>query len=190
MCSLPTAGSMAIACDACAYPATSDLDLVFSYGVLHHIPEPGPVLRAAFGALRPGGKCAVWLYGREGNRLYLTVVGVLWPLTRRLPHSALARLSALLDGPLVLYVALCRRLRFLPLGGYMREVIARLSPDKRRLVIYDQLNPAYAKYYTEAEARALLEQAGFVDVQLYHRHGYSWSVVGTRPGPAAPSRQA
>ncbi len=64
-------------------------------------------------------------------------------------------------------------------------MIARLTPDKRRLVIYDQLNPAYAKYYTRAEARALLEQAGFVDVQLYHRHSYSWSVVGTRPGPRA-----
>ena len=165
-------------------PATGDFDLVFSYGVLHHIPEPAPVLRAAFAALRPGGKCAVWLYGREGNRLYLLVLGTLWPLTRRLPHAALATLSFLLDGPLVVYVELCRHLRLLPLAGYMREVIARLSPDKRRLVIYDQLNPAYAKYYTEAEARGLLEQAGFVDVRLYHRHGYSWAVVGTRPGAA------
>jgi hypothetical protein len=65
----------------------------------------------------------------------------------------------------------------------MREVIARLTPAKRRLVIYDQLNPAYAKYYTRTEAHALLERAGFVDIQLYHRHGYSWSVVGTRPDP-------
>jgi SAM-dependent methyltransferase len=171
-------------------PATGNLDLVFSYGVLHHIPDPAPVLRAAVSALRPGGKCAVWLYGREGNRLYITVAGALWPLTRRLPHSALAWLSFLLDFPLVLYAALCRPLRFLPLAGYMREVIARLTPDKRRLVIYDQLNPAYAKYYSEAEARALLEDAGFNDVRLYHRHGYSWSVVGTRPGPAEQHRRA
>jgi SAM-dependent methyltransferase len=153
--------------------ATGDVDLVFSYGVLHHIPEPAPVVRAAFGALRPGGKCAVWLYGREGNRSYLTFLGALWPITRRLPHSALARLSSLIDGPLVLYVALCRRFRFLPLAGYMREVIARLTPDKRRLVVYDQLNPAYAKYYTEAEAR----------VQLERRRHPSWAGrTGRRPG--------
>lgn len=52
---------------------------------------------------------------------------------------------------------------------------------ERRLVIYDQLNPAYAKYYTRAEAYELLRQAGFDDVRLHHRHGYSWTAVGTRP---------
>ena len=165
-------------------PPTGDIDLVFSFGVLHHIPDPAPALAAAFGALRPGGKCAVWLYGRENNGVYLAALSVLTTITRRLPHSALAGLSFVLDWPLVLYTALCRRLPFLPLAGYATKVIARLAPDKRRLVIYDQLNPAYAKYYTREEARRLLEQAGFVDVQLYHRHGYSWSVVGTRPDRA------
>lgn len=48
-------------------------------------------------------------------------------------------------------------------------------------MIYDQLNPAYAKYYRRDEARALLEDAGFQDVRLHHRHGYSWTVLGTHP---------
>jgi SAM-dependent methyltransferase len=157
-----------------------DLDLVFSYGVLHHIPDPGPVIRAAWGGLRPGGKCAVWLYGKEGNEAYLLALRVLTSVTRRLPHALLAALSWLLYLPLSVYMALCRYVP-VPLAPYMREVFSRLSPDKRRLVIYDQLNPAYARYYTGAEARALLEEAGFVDVRLHHRHGYSWSVVGTRP---------
>ena len=64
----------------------------------------------------------------------------------------------------------------------MQAVYRRLPPDKRRLVIYDQLNPAYAKYYTRAEAEALLSQGGFADVKLYHRHGYSWTVSGVKPG--------
>ena len=33
----------------------------------------------------------------------------------------------------------------------------------------------------DAGYRALLEDAGFRDVELYHRHGYSWSVLGTKP---------
>jgi hypothetical protein len=75
----------------------------------------------------------------------------------------------------------------LPLARYMREVVARLDPSKRRLTVYDQLNPAYAKYYRRDEAYRLLAAAGFRDLLLYHRHGYSWSVVGTKPepGPAA-----
>jgi hypothetical protein len=60
-------------------------------------------------------------------------------------------------------------------------VLAKFPAHVRRLTIYDQLNPAYAKYYTRSEAEALLVEAGFVDVKLYHRHGYSWTAVGTRP---------
>src|SRR5436190_22085835 len=70
-------------------PASGDLDYVFVIGVLHHIPEPDPVVAAAFGALKPGGKLAVWLYGREGNSLYLVLVHMFWTLTRRLPHRLL-----------------------------------------------------------------------------------------------------
>lgn len=49
-------------------PPDLGLDYVVSMGVLHHIPEPAPVVRAAYAALRPGGRCIVWLYGYEGKR--------------------------------------------------------------------------------------------------------------------------
>jgi SAM-dependent methyltransferase len=171
-----------------AVPPTADQDFVFSIGVLHHIPDPDPVVRAAFGALRPGGRLAVWLYGREGNAAYLALLTPARAITRRLPHRALEALVRVMDVPLVAYVALCRVLP-LPLRGYMRDVVARLDGPKRRLTVYDQLNPAYAKYYTRDEAHALLARAGFHDVALHHRHGYSWAVVGTRPGvPPSPVR--
>ena len=67
----------------------------------------------------------------------------------------------------------------------MIEIMGKLTPDKRRLNIYDQLNPAYAKYYTSQEAEALLREAGFDNILLYHRHGYSWTVIGTKPGEEA-----
>lgn len=165
-------------------PPDGGLDAVFSIGVLHHIPDPLPVVRAAFRGLRPGGRMAIWLYGQEGNRLYLALAGLLRAATTRMPHAALVSLTWALYPPLRLYLAACRFLP-LPLRGYMRKFLARLSPVQQRMTIYDQLNPAYARYYTGAEARALLEDGGFCDVRLHHRHGYSWTVVGTKP-PAAP----
>ncbi len=39
--------------------------------------------------------------------------------------------------------------------------MARLDGRKRRLTVYDHLNPGYAKYYTREEARRLLADAGF-----------------------------
>jgi len=84
-----------------------------------------------------------------------------------------------LDLPLVGYIALCRSLP-LPMQDYMRNVVGRMAPDKRRLIIFDQLNPGYSKYYSRAEAEALFAAAGFSNIQLYQRHGYSWSVIGTK----------
>lgn len=85
-------------------------------------------------------------------------------------------LNLLLDA----YIFLCRIFP-LPMRKYMSNVLARLPRSVRYLTIYDQLNPAYAKYYRKAEAEGLLARAGFVDVKTYHRHGYSWTVVGTKP---------
>jgi hypothetical protein len=44
-----------------------------------------------------------------------------------------------------------------------------------------KVNPAYAKYYRQVEARQLLQQAGFEDIVLYHRHGYCSTVMSRRP---------
>jgi hypothetical protein len=58
----------------------------------HHIPEPLATLRVAYNGLRPGGKCSVWLYGREGNELYLAIAAPL-------PHDAPSRLGAARNKP-------------------------------------------------------------------------------------------
>ncbi|HJU41676.1 MAG TPA: class I SAM-dependent methyltransferase [Vicinamibacterales bacterium] len=155
-------------------------DLVFSIGVLHHVVDPSPIVAAAFDALRRGGRLVVWLYGVEGNRAYLAVARPLRRITQHLPDNILQLLVRLIDAPLVAYIAACRFLP-LPMRGYMRDHLARLAADKRRLTMFDQLNPAYAKYYSQDEARELLECAGFVDVRTHHRHGYSWTVIGTKP---------
>jgi SAM-dependent methyltransferase len=160
-------------------PDGLDLDLVVSMGVLHHIPDPSPVVEAAYRALKPGGRLLVWLYGREGNEAYLRLAEPLRKVTVRLPHGALVGLSHVMTAGLDAYIGLCR-FAPLPMRSYMREVLAKFPRDVRRLTVYDQLNPAYAKYYTRAEAEALLSKAGFENVELYHRHGYSWTVIGRR----------
>jgi SAM-dependent methyltransferase len=161
-------------------PRDPPLDMIFSIGVLHHIPDPAPVARAARDALKPGGDFVVWLYGKEGNGAYLAFVLPLRRLTAKMPHGLLKPLCHALNALLGAYITVARWLP-LPLRGYMTEVIGKFSADKRYLVIYDQLKPAYAKYYTRAEAEALFSNAGFIDIRIHHRHGYSWTVVGKRP---------
>jgi SAM-dependent methyltransferase len=160
-------------------PADMPFDLVFCLGVLHHVREPDAIVRQALQALKPGGKMLVWLYGREGNRIYLALVRPLRSITKRLPHPVLAGLCYVLDAIAVVYASIARILS-VPMRQYVRGVYLQLPAAKRRLVIFDQLNPSYAKYYSREEARRLLAANGFVDVKLHHRHGYSWTVCGDR----------
>jgi SAM-dependent methyltransferase len=161
-------------------PAYGQLDYVLSIGVLHHIPNPGPVVDAVYKALRPGGKFLVWVYGKEGNRFYLTLVHPLRALTKFLPHFALTAFVRTIYYPIMGYCHLCHQMP-LPLKGYLLSIFEKMEPEKRRLIIYDQLNPAYARYYTRLEAEKLLSHGKFVDIRIHHRHGYSWTLIGTKP---------
>jgi SAM-dependent methyltransferase len=154
-------------------------DVAFSIGVLHHIPDPDPVMRKVHAALVPGGKFVVWLYGKEGNGLYLFIIEPLRKLTQYLPHPVLMGIVWVLYPILLLYRQVCRLVK-LPLSDYIVNVLFRMAPEKRRLVIYDQLNPAYAKYYTENEAADLMRRAGFSGVSVLSRRGYSWIAVGEK----------
>ena len=162
-------------------PAGLDLDFILSIGVIHHIPDPAPVIEAARRALHPGGKLIVWLYGAEGSGLIVHCIRALRRVTTRLPHAMVAAIAQVLTIALDAYILGCRHLRFLPLRDYVLNVVGRFPRSKRYLVVYDQLRPAYAKYYSEQEARSLLQSGGFEDVRLFFRHGYSWTVIGTRP---------
>jgi len=161
-------------------PQDRGFDYVFSIGVLHHIEDPAPSVKAAYGSLKSGGKMLIWIYGREGNETYLKFVEPMRRLTSRLSAPVLAILCHLINLWLAVYIGLCR-LFPLPLHSYVNNVLVKLSWRKRHLIIYDQLNPTVAHYYHEGEARELLEQAGFQQVRLHHRHGYSWTVIGTKP---------
>ncbi|MFQ5857812.1 MAG: class I SAM-dependent methyltransferase [Anaerolineae bacterium] len=163
-------------------PSGLELDFVFAIGVLHHIPDPAPVVEAVFRALRPGGRIVIWVYGLEGNELYLAFVRPLRKITTRLPHILLTGLCWSLCLALDVYILLARVLP-VPMRGYVRGPLAKVTRSTRHLVIYDQLKPAYAKYYKENEVIALLRAGGFEGVSLYHRHWNSWTATARKPDP-------
>lgn len=162
-----------------ALEPTGDLDYVFSIGVLHHIENPMPTLNAMRGALKTGGIVITWLYGYEGNERYVKLASILRKVTIICPDYLLKALCYVFDFMLDGYILGCRIVS-LPMRDYFANVYGKVSRSKRRLILFDQLNPSYAKYYTEQEARDLLEKAGFSDVKTYHRHGYSWTVSGIK----------
>lgn len=155
------------------------VDLVVSIGVIEFISDPDPTVKRCYDALKPGGEIFFWLCSYEGNELYLKLVQPLRKFTTLLPHFLLVTIVELLYWALCLYRLACALVP-LPLKQYIENVWWPMTSKKRRLVIYDQLNPTYLKYYKRHEAIALLETAGFKDIEVHHRHGYSWSVKGRK----------
>lgn len=155
-------------------------DLVVSIGVLHHIVDPKPVVQRALEAIKPGGKILIWLYAQEGNELYLATFGRFRAITKRLPHWLLWGLAEVLNVAVAGYVSVCRLLP-MPMRDYVLNIIGKFPWKERRFVIFDQLNPEYAKYYRKDEATKLIAEAGFQNVRIHYRHGYSWTVTGEKP---------
>ena len=157
----------------------NEMDYVFSLGVIHHIPDDLIVCKKIYNSLKPNGKFIIWLYGKEGNELYLIIFNNLRKVTKLLPDKLLNLISVFLNFFLSFYIYLCKYFN-LPLKKYIVNVIGKCSFEKRKYIIFDQLNPSYSKYYTKDEVNNLLDKAGFKKIQILHRHGYSWTAVAEK----------
>lgn len=168
-------------CTGDKIPLDIKIDIIVSIGVVHHIPEPDPVILAAKKSLKPGGKIFVWLYGKENNYFYLFFMSIFRKIVSVLPQKMSHFIAFLLTVVFQPYCYLIKKFNLpLPLAGYLKKVFIPFGFKKQQLVVFDQLNPFYAKYYTKEESRDLLIRNGFKEVKTFHRHEYSWSVLGKK----------
>ena len=160
-----------------------NLDYVISFGVIHHIPEPDPVITNAFRSLKPGGQLIVWVYGKENNQPYVLVQSIIRNITKFFPDILLDKISLFLTYIADSYAKISSNLfnEKLPLTEYLIEVFGPCARQEKKFIIFDQLNPDYAKYYKQEEIQELLTKCGFETLLLFHRHGYSWTAIGSKP---------
>lgn len=163
-------------------PLSDEFDVCFIIGVLHHIPEPLPVLKNVREMLADDGVLVVWVYGREGRvRIAVLAIQVLRVLTVRLPDRLLVFLSRCLARSMRLYGRVIAGLNWLnlPLRDYLDNVFLRCSKEKQVEIVFDQLNPQCARYYSRTELREQLVAAGFTEIRVAVRHNYSITAVGS-----------
>ncbi len=155
-------------------------DLILSIGVIHHIPDPKPVLHAAWQALGDQGQLLIWVYSYEGSGLYRFALQPLRLVTRHLSIRINEGIATLLYPITIVYSWLTKLIPLLPLSKYIRDVYIHFDHKTRKLAIVDQINPQWSKYYCRHEIECLVRSAGFSDVRLHHRHGYSWTVAARK----------
>lgn len=172
-------------------PLDEKFDFCFLIGVLHHIPEPEPVLRNIFNSLAEDGRLVVWVYGREGiSQLGVYAIIALRMITTRLPDRVLRALSRLLAACIRLYGRFALRTgpANLPMKGYLSHVFLKCSVDKQVEIVFDQLNPQCARYYRKSELFEELRAAGFTRIEMASRHGYSITAVASRVSSGNPKQ--
>ena len=157
-------------------PYRDRFDIVFSIGVIHHLERPAVALSRMVQAARPGGQVAIWVYGAENNR-WLTAG--LDPLRRalfsRLPVGLVHHLSLYPAGLLWLLL----RLGVRPISYF--RLIAGFGFAHLRSIVFDQMLPRIANYWTGTEVEALMRDAGLQEVRLEWVNEMSWAAIGTKP---------
>jgi SAM-dependent methyltransferase len=160
----------------------NNVDIIVSLGVIHHIPEPDSVVQNVYNSLNKDGIFVMWVYGLENNLTYVLVRKTLSYLTRFLNDKFLDRISLALSYIFDLYGLISKSIfnNKLMLSSYYTQVFSRCGRQEKKYIIFDQLNPAYAKYYKKSEVLSLLNKNGFENIALYHRHSYSWTAIARK----------
>lgn len=151
--------------------AEAAFDLVFCVGVIHHLEHPVRALERLWRALRPGGRLVIWLYGHEGNELWLRFFRAIHPVLRRLPPAWVHALAYAVSAPV--WAALRLPVRRSP---YLARV--RRYPFRHlHKIVFDQLLPDIARYYRRDEVVELFSGLADGKVEIHHNRGYSWTVL-------------
>jgi SAM-dependent methyltransferase len=162
--------------------ANGGFELVYSIGVLHHLPDPEEGFKALARLVRPGGHLFVWVYGRENNGW---IVHLLDPLRKhvfkRLPRRIVKWVLSL---PLAMAVAAlvraAQRVERMPYGAYLRWIGQR-DFDFIHGVVFDHLVAPTSHYVRREEFEDWFKRAGLEVIETTWRNRNSWRGLGRVP---------
>jgi len=160
--------------------ASSTFDAAYSYGVVHHTPDPARAVREIARTLKPGGTFLAYVYEDFSDRswswrLALAIANSPRLITTRMPPPALMALCRMLS-PVV--YALCtwpsRHFRWASRFPYRHGTHPwSLSGD-----LYDRFSAPIEKRYSRVGAEDLVAHAGLEIVRVAQRRG--WMVLARK----------
>lgn len=164
-------------------------DLIYSIGVLHHLPEPESAFCNLLRYLKPDGAIAVWVYSavRRGINACLETVR---RLTTRLPLPAvlgLSWLAGVIDWGLFIapyrLVSRWRLTRALAdrVAWPRVKLYAAYSFDVCVADWMDRLAAPVRFYYTPDQLRQWCQRGALLDIQISPTGHYGWRVAGRTP---------
>jgi SAM-dependent methyltransferase len=158
-------------------------DLIFSLGVLHHVPNTQSAISSLAAKLAPGGSLLLYLYYAFDNRpFWFRAVWKISDIARqmisRLPFPL--RLLATQGIALCVYWPLARTAKYLPVpSAWPLKFYARRSYYVMRTDALDRFGTRVEKRFTREEINTMLKAAGFENIRFSPSAPY-WVCVATR----------
>lgn len=163
---------------------------IYSLGVIHHLKSPEKGIKSLSQLLNNNidSKIHIWIYSKEGNRLYLSFYRILKSLTLKMSEKNIWTLSKIIAILLTPYMWICEKLEkklkntaVIPMQKYL-SFLFKFGFDIYRLVIYDQLAPSIAFYPTKKEVFDWVKDSGLNIFHLDMRTKNSWRLGLRRKG--------
>jgi SAM-dependent methyltransferase len=172
-------------------PFKNEFDLIYSIGVLHHLPDPQEGFKQLVTNLKNGGGIFAWVYAKEGNILYITFAEPIRKLvTARLPllmNEFIARVIASILWTLIIFIYLPvnrfnwtkKVTQYLPWNDYFLYFY-KLGYNFFVVTIFDKLIPPIAHYYTKEEFTGWFRENDLQEIKVWQRNGNSWCGYGRK----------
>jgi SAM-dependent methyltransferase len=137
-------------------------DLVYSWGVLHHTPDPRRAFEGLVDFVKPGGDISVKIY-RKRPAPARFIEGLIRKVSLRLPLKTLYNLSYLCVPINWFYWTVGR---FIPGVGTAIQGTIRVDPDWRisHIDTFDWYHPQYQFHFPMEEVETWFKEKGLLDV--------------------------
>lgn len=154
----------------------NEFDIAMSIGVIHHLKDPKLALRNLAKSLKNGGKLLIWVYSREGNRLVVKFINPIRKLiTSKLPVRLTYFLSYFFSAPLYIFLKIFRLE-----NPYLKQ-LRNFKFWHIHSIVFDQLIPDIANYWTKKEVEELMNSLGLKDFNVTRSpNGQGWTAVGVK----------
>lgn len=163
-------------------------DLVYSLGVLHHVPDTNEAIRKCYEKVKPGGSFLLYLYYRPDDRGWtfrtlFKLSNYLRGVVCRLPGPAKRFVCDLIAifiyWPLVMMSALVgifskTDAEKMPLSYYRKTSFHIMRNDA-----LDRFGTPLEKRFSRSEIESMLLETGFTSLQFSQKPPY-WHVVGKK----------
>lgn len=168
-------------------------DMVYSLGVLHHLPEPEAGFREILRYGKPGGDVLVYLYWSLNDeprwkQHLLRLVGMVRQVTTRLPFPLLRAFSwCVAVGCEICFVAPYRWLRNTRWKAFAETLPLKLYADFPFRLLYqdqfDRFSAPIENRYDREQVKGWLTRSGLEDCDIVR--GAGWRAMGKLPSSAA-----